>query len=535
MNQHEHTAGAAGIFDLHKYFLAKNLKRDLPASIVVFLVALPLCLGIALASGAPLFAGLLTGIIGGIVVGIASGSQLSVAGPAAGLTVIVLNAIATLGSYETFLLSIVIAGCMQIMLGLIKAGTIGNYFPSAVIEGMLAAIGIILIMKQFPHAVGYDADYEGDESFSQADQHNTFSEMMLAVSKINYGAVIISVVSLLILIYWPKFKKLAIVPAPLLVVIIGIAFTAAFAGTGFALLDKQFVNIPIVKSGGEFFSLFKSPNFSDLANKNVWIVAATIAIVASLESLLSLEAVDKIDPIKRVSPTNRELVAQGIGNVVSGMLGGMPMTAVIVRSSANVNSGARTKVSAIVHGVLLLLSLLFIPRLINMIPLSCLAAILLMTGYKLTRVELFRHVWRKGLSQFIPFVVTIIAVVFTDLLKGVGIGMLIGIFYILRTNLRNPYFYRIIKNNEGKKTIHIRLAEEVSFLNKAAIQVTLTSLPEGSDVLIDGSNSRYIDPDVLETIHNFKHNAYTKGIIVQLQDIKERYDVPKLKELIYKP
>ncbi|MBE9586076.1 SulP family inorganic anion transporter [Mucilaginibacter sp. JRF] len=535
MNQHDHNVGKAGFFDLHKYFLGKNLKRDLPASIVVFLVALPLCLGIALASGAPLFAGLLTGIIGGIIVGAASGSQLSVAGPAAGLTVIVLNAIATLGSYETFLLSIIIAGGMQIILGLIKAGTIGNYFPSAVIEGMLAAIGIILIMKQLPHAVGYDADYEGDESFSQADDHNTFSEIMHAIAKINYGAVIISALSLLILIYWPKIKKVAVVPAPLIVVIAGIALSAVFMGTDFALLDKQFVAIPIVKNGEEFFNLFRSPNFSAITNKDVWIVAATIAIVASLESLLSLEAVDKIDPIKRVSPTNRELVAQGLGNVISGMLGGMPMTAVIVRSSANVNSGARTKVSAIVHGVFLLLSLLFIPGLINMIPLSCLAAILLMTGYRLTRVELFRHVWHKGLSQFIPFVVTIVAVVFTDLLKGVGIGMLVGIFYILRTNMRNPYFYRIVKDDDGKKTIHIRLAEEVSFLNKAAIQITLTSLPEGSDVLIDGSNSRYIDPDVLETIHNFKHNAYTKGIIVQLQDVKDRYDVPKLKELIYKP
>jgi SulP family sulfate permease len=324
------------------------------------------------------------------------------------------------------------------------------------------------------------------------------------------------------------------VPAPLLVVIAGVVLSIAFKGTGLALLDKQFVHIPIVNSSSEFFGLFKSANFSTIGNKQVWITAFTIAIVASLETLLSLEAVDKIDPIKRVSPTNRELVAQGIGNITSGFLGGLPMTAVIVRSSANVNAGARTKSSAVVHGLLLLISLLFIPVLINLIPLSCLAAILLMTGYKLARISLFKHMWHQGLSQFIPFVVTIVAVVLTDLLIGVGIGMLVGIFYILRTNLRNPYFYQIVKNGD-KKVINIKLAEEVSFLNKAAIQVTLTSLPSGTDVVIDGSNSRYIDPDVLEIIHNYKHNAYTKGIIVQLLNIKDKYDVPPLKELIYNP
>ncbi len=525
---------AAGDLNLKKYFLPKNLKRDLPASLVVFLVALPLCLGIALASGAPLFAGVLTGIIGGIVVGTLSGSQLSVAGPAAGLTVIVLNAITSLGSYETFLLAIVLAGLFQVLLGILKAGTIANYFPSAVIEGMLAAIGIILIMKQFPHAVGYDADFEGDEGFSQADTHNSFSGIIGALNKINYGAVVISMVSLAFMIYWPRFKKLAIVPAPLLVVVTGIILSLVFKGTGLALLDKQFVHIPTVGSSAEFFALFKSPNFAQIGNKQVWITAFTIAVVASLETLLSLEAVDKIDPIKRISPTNRELVAQGIGNITSGLLGGLPMTAVIVRSSANVNAGARTKSSAVVHGVLLLVSLLFIPTLINLIPLSCLAAILLMTGYKLARITLFKHMWHQGLSQFIPFVVTIVAVVLTDLLIGVGIGMLVGIFYILRTNLRNPYFYQIT-NNGDKKVIKIKLAEEVSFLNKAAIQITLTSLPKGTDVVIDGSNSRYIDPDVIEIIHNYKHNAYTKGIIVQLVDIKDKYDVPPLKELMYNP
>jgi SulP family sulfate permease len=336
------------------------------------------------------------------------------------------------------------------------------------------------------------------------------------------------------MIYWPRFKKLAIVPAPLLVVLAGIGLSAAFANSGIALLEKQFVHIPVVNSTAEFMALFKSPDFSAIGNKQIWITAVTIAVVASLETLLSLEACDKIDPIKRISPTNRELIAQGTGNLISGLLGGLPMTAVIVRSSANVNAGARTKVSAIVHGCLLLVSLLLIPVVINYIPLSCLAAILLITGYKLARISLFKHMWNKGPDQFIPFVVTIVAVVFTDLLIGVGIGMCVGVFYILRTNMRNPYFYQIDKNGD-KKTIRIRLAEEVSFLNKAAIQITLTSLPKGSDVIIDGSNSRYIDQDVLEIIQNYKHTAYTRGIIVQLHQVRDRYDVPPLKQLIYNP
>jgi len=522
---------AAGSLNLKKYFLPKNLKKDLPSSLVVFLVALPLCLGIALASGAPLFSGLLAGIIGGVVVGSLSGSQLSVAGPAAGLTVIVLNAITGLGSFETFLLSVALAGLIQMALGIIKAGTIANYFPSAVIEGMLAAIGIILIMKQLPHAVGYDKDFEGDERFTQSDESNTFSGIFSAFAKVSPGAIIISAVSLGIMIYWPRIKKLALVPAPLLVVLAGVVLNLVFEGSDFALKDKQLVNIPVVNSASELLSLFKSPNFSAIGDKQVWITAITIAVVASLETLLSLEACDKIDPIKRISPTNRELVAQGAGNLVSGLLGGLPMTAVIVRSSANVNAGARTKMSAIIHGFLLLLSLLFIPALINYIPLSCLAAILLVTGYKLARISLFKHMWSKGLNQFIPFVVTIVAVILTDLLIGVGIGMLVGIFYILRTNLRNPYFYHV-KGSADNKIITLQLAEEVSFLNKAAIQVTLTGLPAESTIVIDGSNSRYIDPDVLEIIHNFRHNAYTKGIIVQLVDIRDRYDVPRLKELI---
>lgn len=513
--------------EVKKYILKKNLKRDLPASIVVFLVALPLCLGIALASGAPLFAGLVTGVVGGIVVASLSGSQLSVSGPAAGLTAIVLGAIGQLGAYQTFLLAVVLAGVMQLILGLLKGGTIGNYFPSSVIEGMLAAIGLTLILKQLPHALGVDSDFFGDESFFQSDDNNTFSAIQNALSHFTLAAVVISGLSILVLIFWPKFKKLSVIPAPLVVVILGVGLSIVFQSTGLGLNAKQMVEIPVVSGWSEFTSLFVAPDFSQILNGKVWVVAATIAVVASLETLLSIEAVDKIDPIKRVSPTNRELMAQGAGNMASGLLGGLPLTSVIVRSSANVNAGGRTKMSAIFHGTWLLLSLLFIPGVINMIPLACLAAILLVTGYKLTRVALFKHMFHKGWDQFVPFVITIIAVLLTDLLKGVAIGMLFSVFYLLRTNMRNPYFYKIQEEGD-KKNIRIKLAEEVSFLNKAAIQVVLNNIPKETNVIIDGTNSRYIDPDVLETIFNYKHNAYTKGIIVILENIKTQYTVPKL-------
>ncbi|EDM35055.1 Sulfate transporter [Pedobacter sp. BAL39] len=514
-------------FEVKKYILKKNLKRDLPASLVVFLVALPLCLGIALASGAPLFAGLVTGIVGGIVVASVSGSQLSVSGPAAGLTAIVLGAITSLGAYETFLLAVVLAGAIQLILGLLKGGMIGNYFPSSVIEGMLAAIGLTLILKQTPHALGVDSDFFGDESFFQKDNENTFSAIGTALGHLNLAAIVISLLSIGILILWPKLKKINAVPAPLVVVVLGIGLAFVFQGTGFALSADHMVKIPVVGGWSEFTALFAAPDFSQISNSKVWVVAGTIAIVASLETLLSIEAIDKIDPIKRVSPTNRELIAQGIGNMTSGLVGGLPLTSVIVRSSANVNAGGRTKMSAIFHGVWLLLSLLFIPGIINMIPLACLAAILLVTGYKLTRIGLFQHMYHKGWDQFVPFVVTIIAVLLTDLLKGVAVGMLLSVFYLLRTNMRNPFFYRIQEEGD-KKNIRIKLAEEVSFLNKASIQVLLTNIPKETNVVIDGSNSRYIDPDVLETIFNYKHNAYTKGIIVTLEHIKKHYIVERI-------
>lgn len=507
----------------------RDLKYDLPASVVVFLVALPLCLGIAMASGAPLFAGLLTGIIGGIVVASVSGSQLSVSGPAAGLTVIVLGAIETLGVYETFLLAVVLAGVLQLVLGIIKAGMIGNYFPSSVIIGMLAAIGITIILKQLPHAVGYDSSFFGEESFTQLDHDNTFSALQKAFGAINYGAFFICALSLAILILWPKIKKLSIVPAPLVVVVVGVLLSQMFTGTDFALDPSHLVVIPVVQSFGEFLGLFTFPDFTQIFNKDVWIVAFTIAIIASLETLLSIEAVDKIDPFKRVSPTNRELLAQGIGNMSSGMLGGIPLTSVIVRSSANVNSGGRTRQSAIFHGIWLLLAVLIIPNIINLIPLSCLAAILLHTGYKLARAALFKQMWYKGLDQFIPFIVTILAVVFTDLLTGVGVGLLVAMFYILRNNLTNAFEYDIEENEDGAK-ITFDLAEEVTFLNKASIQKSLHSLPNRiNEIVIDGSHSRYIDKDVIEVIKDFEQNAISKGKSIELVGIVNKKNVPNIK------
>jgi MFS superfamily sulfate permease-like transporter len=517
-------------WDVKKYILKKNLKRDLPSSLVVFFVALPLCLGIALASGAPLFSGVLTGVIGGIVVASVSGSQLSVSGPAAGLTVIVLGAITQLGNFQMFLLAVVLAGCLQIILGLIKAGTVGNYFPSSVIEGMLAAIGLILILKQLPHALGIDMDFL-DESVFNNDHKGAYVTLVNAITQLNPAALIISIVSIALLIYGTKDRMPKGIPAPLIVVVLGVALGLAFNQTAFPLRADQMVKIPVVKGWEGFLSLFIHPDFTAIGNREVWTVAVTIAIVASLETLLSLEAIDKIDPIKRVSPTNRELLAQGVGNICSGMLGGLPMTSVIVRSSANVNSGARTKMSAIFHGCWLLVALLFIPRFINMIPLSCLAAILLVTGYRLTRISLFKEMYAKGWEQFIPFVATIVAILFTDLLKGVAIGMALSIFYLLRINMRNPFFYRVQEEGD-KKNLRIKLAEEVSFLNKAAIQVVLNNIPKETNVIIDGSNSRYIDPDVLETIFNFQHHAYTKGILVTLESIKKHYIVPRLTDKI---
>ncbi|MEL6635105.1 MAG: SulP family inorganic anion transporter [Bacteroidota bacterium] len=498
-----------------------NLQYDLPASLVVFLVAIPLCLGIALASGAPLFSGIIAGMVGGIVVALLSGSPLGVSGPAAGLAVIVLTAIQELGAFETFLLAVVIAGALQLILGFLRAGVIGYYFPSSVIKGMLAGIGVIIFLKQIPHAFGYDADPEGDFAFQQVDGHNTFSEMGYMLEFISPGALLISALSLGILLLWerPFMKKLPtskLIQGPLVAVLAGVGLNLALMGVdGWALTSEQMVSIPVADSLVGFFGQFTFPDFSQIGNSQVWIVAGTIAVVASLETLLCVEATDKLDPQKRITPTNRELTAQGIGNMVSGMIGGLPLTQVIVRSSANIQSGGRTKASAFFHGILILISAMAIPKLLNLIPLASLAAILLMVGYKLAKPSLFREMYRKGSSQFIPFVVTIVGIVLTDLLVGIALGMAVAVIDILWQNYKTPYHFDPDKHEEGQP-VTIELAEEVSFLNKASIMRTLDQLPDGTEVIIDGSKTRSIHPDVIEIIDNFRENAKTKNITLKV-------------------
>ncbi|MBN8576413.1 MAG: SulP family inorganic anion transporter [Cytophagales bacterium] len=494
---------------------------DFPASIVVFLVALPLCLGIALASGAPLFSGLLAGIVGGLVVGALSGSPLSVSGPAAGLTTIVAAAITDIGSFNGFLLSVVLAGVVQIILGFVKAGSIGHFFPVSVIKGMLAGIGLILILKQIPHAVGYDTDFEGDEAFFQTDGRNTFSEIFESLYYVTPGAIVISVVSILILIAWNsnallRFRFFRIVPAPLFVVLMGVALNAFFhvAAPAFAIDAKHLVSLPSWSAEAGISSYLTFPDFSLWQNPKVYVAAFTLAIVASLETLLSIEACDKMDPAHRSTPLNRELKAQGAGNLISGLLGGLPVTSVIVRSSANVNAGARSKASAISHASILLLSVLLIPQVLRLIPLSCLAGILLVTGYKLTKPSAFKEMYKKGYAQFLPFVITVLAVVFTNLLKGVFIGLVVALFFILKTNFQKAI---ILVSDNGKYLL--RFTKDVSFLHKAALRESLTKIPNDSQVIIDGSQAAFIDADIRETIGDYLVLARAKNISVELQGI----------------
>jgi len=504
--------------------LFKHLKNDLPASIVVFFVAVPLCLGIALASGAPLFAGIIAGIVGGIVVGIASGSPLGVSGPAAGLAVIVLTSISTLGgSYQAFLTAVVLAGLLQLILGYAKAGFIAYFFPSSVIKGMLTGIGLLIILKQIPHAIGWDKDAIGDDAFNQADGQNTFTEISKAFEFITPGALVIAAISLAILILWDtvltkKHKIFQLIQGPIVVVALGICMNLAYA-KGFlpySLNEKQIVSIPVPDSIGSFFGQFTFPDFKALTNFEVWKIAIVLAIVASLETLLCVEATDKLDPDKRVTPTNRELKAQGLGNIVSGLIGGLPITQVIVRSSANINFGGKTKMSAILHGVFLLISAIFIAGLLNLIPLASLAAILLMVGYKLAKPSLFKQMYKLGWEQFIPFVATIVAIIATDLLKGITVGILVGIFYTLRHSYRNSHHVKdIISDDHGKAVHHLVLAEEVSFFNKASLLTTLDGIPANSKVIIDCTNSKSIAYDVIEIINDYELNAKTKNIVLE--------------------
>ncbi|MDP4709985.1 MAG: SulP family inorganic anion transporter [Saprospiraceae bacterium] len=510
----------------HKSGFFSHLGSDLPASMVVFLVAVPLCLGIALASGAPLFSGIIAGIVGGLVVALVSGSPLGVSGPAAGLAVIVLNSIQELGTFESFLLAVVLAGVIQVVLGVLKAGVIGYYFPSSVIKGMLTGIGIIIILKQIPHAFGYDRDPEGDLAFLQPDGQNTFSELINMLNFISPGALAIALVSLFILILWerPFMKKLPtakIIQGPLVAVAAGIGLQLLFnSNSAVALRPDQLVSIPVADSIVGFFGQFTAPDFSQILNSQIYVIAFTIAIVASLETLLCVEATDRLDPMKRITPTNRELIAQGTGNIISGLIGGLPITQVIVRSSANIQSGGKTKAAAFFHGFLLLVSALAIPKVLNLIPLASLAAILFMVGYKLAKPALFTEMYKKGRAQFIPFIVTIVGIVFTDLLVGIGLGMLVAIFHILWNNYRTPYHFDPNTHVQGQ-LIHIQLSEDVSFLNKAGIMHTLNQIPDGSSVVIDASNTKTIHLDVLEIIDDFVENAKTRDIAVKIEGMTD--------------
>jgi len=503
----------------------KNIRHDLPSAVVVFLVALPLCLGIALGSNAPLFSGLIAGIVGGIVIGSLSGSHLSVSGPAAGLTAIVIVAIGKLPSFEAFLLAVFLSGVFQVILGFLKAGVLGDYVPNSVIKGMLAAIGLILILKQFPHLVGYDANYEGDESFIQIDKDNTFSGLGSAINSITPVAVIIGVLSLIFQIVWekvvPEKSKLRLIPAPLVVVLLGVLISEYAIGSKYALSQDQLVNIPSANSVPEFLSFFSTPDFGMFANKDVWITAITLALVASLETLLCIEAADDLDVYQRVTDKERELKAQGVGNMLSGLIGGLPITSVIVRTSANINAGARTKMSTIIHGLLLLVSVAFIPALLNHIPKSALAAILIFTGYKLAKPALFMMYYKKGWDQFLPFVITVMAILFTDLLTGVAIGIAVGVFFIVRSNFRSSVF---VVNDENRYLF--RLRKDVSFLNKPIIKNKLEEVPENSYVIIDSSRADYIDKDVVEVIEDFTKHAPLKNIRI---DWKKKGDGRVLK------
>lgn len=506
---------------------AASIKYNLPASIVVFFVALPLCLGIALASGAPLFAGVIAGIVGGIVVGAASGSRLGVSGPAAGLAVIVLNAIATLGEWEAFLVAVVLAGFIQVGMGYLRLGIIAYYFPTSVIKGMLTGIGLIIILKQLPHALGYDLEFEGDLAFRFGEE-NTFSIIGSALRLITPGALIISLVSLAILLIWEnvlsdKHRIFKWIPGPLVAVIMGILLKNLFdAGIlPYSLSKEHLVNIPVASSVGNFFQQFTMPDFSHLSNPNVYLVALTLAVIASLETLLCVEATDKLDPNKSITPTNRELKAQGLGNIVSGLIGGLPVTQVIVRSSANITFGARSKLSTIMHGCFLFLCAVTIPGLLNQIPLATLACILFVVGYKLAKPSIFLSMYRLGWQQFIPFMVTVIAIVLTDLLRGIAVGMVVAIFNILRDHYRNAYSLQYVPEPfKDKTTFRMQLAEEVSFLNKANILKILNNVDEGSTVVIDGSKTKMIDHDVIEVIDDFMVNAKKRNILVQIQGLK---------------
>lgn len=506
----------------------KHFKTDLSAGLVVFLIALPLCLGISLASGAPLFAGIISGIIGGIVVGFFSSSSINVSGPAASVALVIYTAVQTFGSYEAILIAVVLAGVLQIILGFLKAGTIAYFFPNAMIKGILASIGLVLILKQIPHALGINDVLEGAESFNQTDGSNTFSTIVYTLQNIGWGSTIITVVSLAIIILWdrPQMKKMVFFqffPSALAAVItaIGISSLYNIYFPELALKANNLVQLPSAANFGEFFGFFSFPDFSQIANPQIITIALSITFIASLETLLSTEAGDKLDPYKRKTSTNKELKAQGIGNIVAGLIGGLPITAVIVRTSANVNSGGRTKISTITHGIIMLVCVALIPTVLNLIPLAALSAVLFVVGYKLTSYPIYKSVFDQGKKQFLPFSITIITVLFTDLITGIIVGGTVAVFFILRDNYKNAYLYNKVSHEGEEKTI-IKLAEEVTFLNKADIMLFLDHIPNNHSVVIDGSKSLFIHPDIFDIIDDFEQGAQYKNIKLELIDLADR-------------
>lgn len=511
---------------------ARTLGRDLIAGLVVFLVALPLCLGVAQASGAAPVAGMIAGIVGGIVVGLLSRSHTSVSGPAAGLTAVVATQIQSLGTYETFLLAVVVAGAIQIALGIARAGVIAVYFPTSVIRGLLTAIGVILILKQFPHLLGYDAGPEGDLAFQQADGENTFTALLAAATRFHPGAAIIGLLSMALLVSWDQIKvlKKSIVPGPFIIVLIGVGLSemlkAYFPESQEWRVDEShLVQVPVAETLAGVVDFIRFPDFSRIFDPAVLVAGFTIAIVASLETLLNLEAVDKLDPQQRYSPPSRELFAQGAGNVVAGLVGGIPVTSVIVRSSVNINAGAATKRAAIFHGAFLLLCTIFLPNVLNRIPLSALAAILMVTGFKLASPKIVRAMWAEGLNRFLPYAITVIAIVFTDLLVGVMIGLVVSTAFILANNLKRPLRHIVEKHVSGE--VHrFELASQLSFFNRAILDAALRKIPRGGHVLLDARNTVYIDPDVVDFIKDYRDNmAPARGVNVSLLGFQDRHHI----------
>ncbi len=496
-----------------------HLKNDIPAGLVVFLVAVPLCLGIALASNAPIFSGLIAGIIGGLVIPMISRSELSVSGPAAGLIAIVIMGIEQLGGWEGFLTAIVLAGILQMILGVVKAGTIAYFFPASVIKGMLAGIGLIIILKQIPHALGVDVEAFGSDTFSVQEGSNTFTLLLDAFRDLELGALIIGLFSILLIVFYNKspLKKLQWLPSGLVAVFMGVLINHIFKlyAPDLALGQEHLVFLRDINHPTDVLNKLTFPDWSALTNFNVYVVAVTVAVIASLESLLCVEAVDKLDPYKRKSPMSRELIAQGAGNTISGLIGGLPITSVIVRSGANVTAGGRTRMSAIVHGIFLLVSVVFAYNLLNMIPLATLAAVLIIVGYNLAKPMLFRNMYKLGFDQFVPFIVTVGAILLTDLLRGIIIGMVVGIFYVLKRNYESPYFFKKTKSDDNH-VIHLELSENVTFMNKASIRKVLSQVEEGSKVVIDASKSVFIDYDVIEMLQDFEESVMHKDIELEI-------------------